>query len=313
MDLVTIDDVRAAAKRIEGVAVRTPVLPCRWADGLWLKPENLQPIGAFKIRGAVNAVGALSADQAAAGVVTHSSGNHGQALALAAAARGIPVTIVVPDTAPKVKVDAMRELGAEVLLVPPSERLSFTQKLAEESGMTLIPPFDHNDVIAGQGTIGLEILADLPDVRTVLVPIGGGGMASGVCVAIKESNPSVNVVGVEPEFAADAAESWRAGKLVQWTDEQRYRTSADGVRTNICERTFAHLSKYLDGIVTVTEAEITSTVGVLAKKAHLVAEPSGALATAAYLHHREDIPAGPAVAIVSGGNIDPAALVAALA
>jgi threonine dehydratase len=312
MDLVTIGDVHSAAKRIEGVAVRTPVLPCRWADGLWLKPESLQPIGAFKIRGAVNAVRALSDEQAAAGVVTHSSGNHGQALAYAANARGIPALVVVPDVAPKVKVDAIRELGAEVILVPGGERLSVTEKLAAEHGMTLIPPFDHPDVIAGQGTIGLEILADLPDVRTVLVPIGGGGLSAGSCVAIKETNSSVQVIGVEPELAADAAESLRVGHLVEWTDEQRYRTSADGVRTNICERTFAHLSKYLDGVVTVSEAQITSTVGVLARKANLVVEPSGALATAAFLHHRDQFRAGPTVAVITGGNIDPAALVRAL-
>ncbi|WP_313885650.1 threonine ammonia-lyase [Fodinicola feengrottensis] len=188
-----------------------------------------------------------------------------------------------------------------------------TEKLAAESGMTMIPPFDHHDVIAGQGTTGCEILADLPDVQAVLVPIGGGGLASGVAVAIKETNPAVQVIGVEPELAADAAESLRAGRLVRWTDEQRYRTSADGVRTNICERTFAHLKKYLDGVVTVSEEEITAAIGVLARKAHLVAEPSGALTTAAHLCHRAELPTGSVVAVVSGGNIEPAALLAALA
>ncbi|WP_163512651.1 threonine ammonia-lyase [Fodinicola acaciae] len=312
MELVTIDDVRAAAKRIEGVAVRTPVVPCRWAEGLWLKPENLQPIGAFKVRGATNAVGALSDEQAAKGVVTHSSGNHGQALAYAANTRGIPATIVVPDVAPRVKIDAMRALGAELILVPPAQRLTATDELVAERGMALVPPYDHNDIIAGQGTIGVEMVADLPSVRSVLVPVGGGGLASGVAVAVKALRPDVRVIGVEPALAADAADSLAAGHIVQWTDEQRYRTSADGVRTNIVERTFAHLSRYLDGIVRISEDEIMSTVRRLALEAHLVAEPSGALAPAAFLHHRSELPDGPAVAIVSGGNIEPAMLRAIL-
>lgn len=310
MDLVTIEDVRAAAKRIEGVAVRTPVVPYR--DDLWLKPENLQPIGAFKVRGATNAIGVLSDEQAAKGVITHSSGNHGQALAYAANARGIPVTIVVPDVAPEVKIAAMRALGAELVLVPPARRMSATDELAAERGIPLIPPFDHHDVIAGQGTIGLEILADLPSVKSVLVPIGGGGLASGIAVAVKALRPDVQVIGAEPELAADAADSLEAGHIVQWTNEQRYRTVADGVRTNIVERTFAHLSTYLDGIIRISEDEIMSAVRSLALDAHLVAEPSGALATAAYLHHRSELPDGPAVAIVSGGNIDPDVLRAAL-
>ncbi len=308
MDLVSLDDVLAAAKNIRGVAVRTPLLP--WLDGdeLLLKPESLQPIGAFKLRGAQHALACLPDQRRAAGVVTHSSGNHGQALAYAARAFGVPCVVVMPEVAQPVKVAATEALGAEVVLVPPAERVSRTERLVAERGLTPIPPYDHRDVIAGQGTVGLEIVEDLSEVDLVLVPVGGGGIASGVATAVKALRPSAAVVGVEPELAADARESLGAGRVVVWPVEQAYRTIADGLRAPVSELTLAHMRARLDGIVTVSDDEIRATVGRLARSARLVAEPSGAVTVAAYLYHRAELPAGRTVAVISGGNIDPALL-----
>jgi len=308
VDLVSIDDVRLAAKNIAGLAFRTPLLPAPWAGDVWLKPENLQPIGAFKVRGAAHAVAMLPPHRRAAGVVTHSSGNHGRALAYAAAAAGIACVVVMPDVAPAIKVDAVRALGAEIELVPSAQRVARVTELVAERGLEPVPPFDHPDIIAGQGTVGLEIAEDLPDVDVVLVPVGGGGLASGVATAVRALCPAATVIGVEPELAADAAESLRTGEVVIWPVEQTYRTIADGLRTNLSELTFAHLSARLDGIVTVTEDEIRSAVGTLAREAHLVVEPSGALGIAALMHRRGDLPPGRTVAVLTGGNIDPALL-----
>jgi threonine dehydratase len=299
--MITVEDVRVAARSIAGVAVRTPLLPV--GPGFWLKPENLQPVGAFKIRGAMHALSRLPAQQRAAGVIAHSSGNHGQALAYSGRVLGAPTVVVMPDVAVKAKIEAVRELGAEVVLVPPDQRESRAQELADERGLTIIPPYDHAGIIAGQGTVGLEIVEDLPDVEVVLVPVGGGGLASGVATAVKALAPTAAVVGVEPELAADAADSLRAGELRTWTTQERYRTVADGLRTALSELTFAHLRARLDGIVTVTEDEITSTVPALARLARIVAEPSGAVAPAAYLCRRDQLPQGRTVAIVSGGNV----------
>jgi threonine dehydratase len=310
MQLVTLDAVRRAAKHLAGVAVRTPLLACRSDGDLWLKPESLQPVGAFKVRGAYNAVACLPADVRARGVLTHSSGNHGQALAYAAGVFGVPCVVVMPDVAPAVKVAATRAAGAEVVMVEPAHRLRAATGLAAERGMTVIPPYDHVDVIAGQGTVGLEIVEDLPDVDVVLVPVGGGGLASGVATAVKALRPAARVIGVEPELAADARDSLAAGTLVSWPVEQTYRTIADGLRTNLSELTFAHLRERLDGIVTVSEREIAAAVGRLVRGTRIVVEPSGAVAAAARLYHRDELPAGPTVAIVSGGNIDPARLAA---
>jgi threonine dehydratase len=311
--LVNLDAIRDAAVRVAGLVVRTPLLPSPWADDLWLKPESLQPIGAFKLRGATNALYRLDAERRAAGVITHSSGNHGQALAYAGRALGVPVTVVMPDNSPTVKVEATRGFGAEVLLVPPAEREAVAFAVLGERGLTLIPPYDHVDIIAGQGTVGLEIIEDLSSVDVVVVPVGGGGLASGVASAVKALAPSVAVIGVEPVEAADAAESLAAGEVRQWPLERRIRTVADGLRTCLSELTLAHLSKHLDGIVTVTDDEILATVRTLARSAHLVAEPSGAVAPAAVLHRRDELPPGRTVAIVTGGNIDPALFASLLA
>jgi threonine dehydratase len=309
MELVGIEQIRQAAKSLAGVAVRTPLLPQLWADGdrpLWLKPENLQPVGSFKIRGAYHATAALPAAVRGRGVITHSSGNHGQAVAYAAARFGIPAVVVIPNVAPAIKVNAVRRLGAEVVLVDGGERLEATEKLASDRDLSLIPPFDHPDVIAGQGTLGLEILAELPTVEVVLVPVGGGGLASGVGVAVKAIRPQTAVYGVEPDLASDARDSLAAGRIVPYTDEQRYATMADGMRTQLSELTLAHLRANLDGILTVTEDEIRAAVGMLARDAHLVAEPSGATTFAAYRFHAAELPGGRTVAVVSGGNLDPA-------
>jgi threonine dehydratase len=302
MDLVTLRDVQAAAVRIEGIAMRTPLLP--FGEDFWLKPESLQPIGAFKIRGAANAIAALSPSA----VITHSSGNHGRALAYAAARRKIPVTVVMPDTSPKVKVDAIAALGAEIVMVPPPERLDVAQKLASERNATLIPPFDHPEVIAGQGTVGLEILEDLPsqpEADVIIVPVGGGGLISGVAAAVKALRPACRIIGVEPELAAESAESLQRDRLITWPTEKTYQTVADGVRTAPSALTFAHMREYVDDIITVSDEEILKAVGVLATQARLVVEPSGAISVAAYLYRRGFLPGGRTAAVISGGNVDP--------
>lgn len=300
--LVTVRDVHEAAERIEGIATRTPLLP--YGEKLWLKPESLQPVGSFKIRGAANAVAAL----APSAVITHSSGNHGRALAYAGKRLGIPVTVVMPDTSPPVKIDGVAGLGAEIVIVAPAQRAAAAQQLAAERDATLVPPFDHPLVIAGQGTIGLEVLTDLPDVEVILVPVGGGGLISGVTAAVKALHPATRVIGVEPELAAEAKESLERGQLTEWPTEQTYRTVADGVRTAPSALTFAHLRQYVDGIVTVSEDEILTAVRELALSAKLVAEPSGAVAFAAHLSRRDALPSGRTVALVSGGNVDPSLL-----
>jgi len=307
VNLITVEDVHAAAERIKDTAVRTPLLACGWADAdrsLWLKPENLQPVGAFKIRGAANAMARIPSSARANGVVAYSSGNHAQAVAYVAKRFGLPATIVVPENTPATKIEATRSHGAEVVVVPITDRELVAERLVAERGATLIPPFDHPDVIAGQGTIGLEIAADLPEVEAVLVPVSGGGLASGVATAIKALCPRAAVIGVEPALAGDAAESLAAGHRVRWSEEDRARTIADGLRAAPSELTFAHLKERVDTIVTVSEEEIRAAVVTLATRARLVAEPSGAVSTAAYLHRAADLPQGRTVAIVSGGNLE---------
>jgi threo-3-hydroxy-L-aspartate ammonia-lyase len=310
--MVTIDDIQAAATRIRAFAVRTPLVPALWADEdrpLWIKPENLQPIGAFKVRGAFNflgAIGHLDESVRARGVVAYSSGNHAQAVAYAAAVYGIPASIVMPEETPSIKVEATRNHGAEVVLCGAGERERVAAEVLEATGGVMVPPFDHADIIAGQGTIGLEIAQDLPAVENVLVPVSGGGLASGIGTAVKALCPQARVFGVEPELAGDTAEGLAKGRRVDWPIEDRNRTIADGLRSQPSELTFAHLQKVLDGVITVSESEIRSAVRELAAKAHLVSEPSGAVALAAY--RRGQTPPGRTVMVLSGGNIDPTAL-----
>jgi threonine dehydratase len=306
MQLVTIDDIHAAAELIRPFIVRTPLIPAGWADDhrpLWIKPESLQSIGAFKVRGAFNAIGHLDESVRTRGVVAYSSGNHAQAVAYAAAVYAIPAHIVMPEETPNIKVAATRSHGAEVVLCGPGQREKVAAEVLEETGGVLVPPFDHPDIIAGQGTIGLEIAEDLPAVENVLIPVSGGGLASGIGTAIKALCPHAQVFGVEPELAADTAEALRLGHRVDWSIEDRNRTIADGLRSQPSDLTFTHLQKVLDGVITVSENEIRSAVRELAHKAHLVSEPSGAVALAAY--RQGSTPPGRTVMILSGGNIEP--------
>lgn len=308
--LVTLADIRDAAERIAGHAVRTPLLPSPW-PGLWLKPEGLQPVGAFKIRGAMTAMSRLSPEVRARGVIAHSSGNHAQAVAYAARAFGVGAHIVIPDNAPARKIDATRALGATVELVPVERRFSRPAELAAQTGQAVIAPYDDADVISGQGTVGLEIVADATglELGSVLVPVSGGGLISGVAAAMAALLPQVKVVGVEPELAGDAAQSFRAGERLSWAPADTARTIADGLRTfQVGELPWEHIRTQVHDIITVTEEEIIDATRRLALEARLVAEPSGAVSVAGFLHHRADLPAGNAVAVVSGGNIDPAVL-----
>jgi len=308
MTLVTIEDIRAAAGRIAGRVVRTPLVPYSAAEPgrpLWLKPESLQPSGAFKLRGAFNAILQRLDEARSHGVVTHSSGNHARAVAWVARELGLRATIVMPDAAPPVKVDAVRRLGAEVVIVAPKDRDTRAFELAAEHGYVMIPPYDDAAIVAGQGTIGLEIAADLAVLDAVLVPVSGGGLIGGISAAVKALSPGTRVIGVEPELAADAAESFRAGQRVSWAPEQTYRTIADGLRTtSVGEIPWRQIQEYVDDIITVSEEEIRDGVRRLAADARLVAEPSGAVPFAAYLHHAGEIGAdGNTVAVVSGGNL----------
>jgi threonine dehydratase len=310
VQLITLSDIESAANRISGAVVRTPLLPARWADPerpLWIKPENLQAIGAFKVRGAFNAIGNLAESERAHGVVAYSSGNHAQAVAYAAAAYRTTAHIVMPRETPGVKVKATRDLGAHVVLCGPGEREKIAAELLEQTGGVLIPPFDHPDVIAGQGTIGLEIADDMPDVQNVLIPVSGGGLASGIGTAIKARCPKARVFGVEPELAGDAGEGLRSGARVDWPIADRNRTIADGLRSQPSALTFAHLQAVVDDMITVSEDEIRAAVRVLAFRAHLVSEPSGAVALAAY--RQGGTPLGATVVILSGGNLEPATLI----
>jgi threonine dehydratase len=335
-ELVSLAEIHAAADRLRGVAVRTPLVPftgAARAGTLVLKPESLQPTGAFKLRGAYNAVYAVTRDLNSCaqpeGVVAHSSGNHGFAVAYAARLLGIRAAIVVPANAPAVKTDAIESTGAELVRVEPTlaARIAATEEIARVRGYHPVAPFDDRDVIAGQGTVGLEIAEDLaagPPPAAVLVPVSGGGLVSGIAVAVKSLLPGTRVIGVEPELAADARDSLRAGTRVAWTSAQTSRTKADALRVEqVGELTFPHIQAFVDDIVTVSEDELLDAVRRLAREARLVAEPGGAAAVAAALN-RDAAALGVAagsgtpgqqasiVAVVSGGNIDPALLAAIL-
>jgi threonine dehydratase len=317
--IVTLDDIKLAQTRLRGIATRTPLVPYHHSPErpLWLKPESLQPVGSFKLRGAYNKIASLSAEERRRGVITYSSGNHAQGVAYAARALGVRAVIVMPRNAPQIKLDSTAALGAEIVLVGPgsAERHAKAEELAKEHGYVIVRPYDDEQIIAGQGTIGLEIVEDLPQVELALVPIGGGGLISGVATALKLSRPEVKVIGVEPELAADAQASFRAGRIVEFTAEQVSRTSADGLRTqSVGEINLSHIRQYVDDVVTVSEEEIVRAMRVMALNAKLVAEPSGAVTFAAFLFHGEQLPrARQHVAVISGGNVEPQALVRALA
>jgi len=310
--LVSLDHLRAAHDRIRPHVVRTPLVPFP-LEGFWLKPENLQPTGAFKLRGAFNALLSLTPDERARGVVAHSSGNHAQAVAYAAQHLGVPAVIVMPNNAPRLKLDMTRAFGAEVIVVGPAseDRARKAEEIGRARGLTSIPPYDDARIIAGAGTVGLEILEDLPDVGTVLVPVSGGGLISGVAAALKQQRPEVRVVGVEPEFAADARDSLRSGTLVTYPAEQVGQTLADGLRVqHLGSLNWAHVQAFVDDVVTVSEAELRRAARETTLRSRLVTEPSGAVTIAATLYHRAALgTTGPLVAVLSGGNLDPDLLV----
>lgn len=307
-----LDEVEAAAARIANAVRRTPLLATELGTPhapLYVKAECLQIGGSFKIRGALNAVAQLSPEQRARGVITHSSGNHAQALARAARSAGIAATIVMPEQAPLIKRAATQALGAQVVLVDIAERDAEMRRIQAESGATFISPFDDRDIIAGQGTLGLEIAADLPAVATVYVPVSGGGLISGIAAALKAKLDDVRVVGVEPELAGDLAEGFAAGQRVVWDSSLTGRTIADGLRVPaVGELNWRHITELVDDVVTVSEAEIRAAMRRVALEAKLVAEPSGAVSVAGSLRYADRFAAGPAVAVVSGGNVEPALL-----
>jgi threonine dehydratase len=307
-DLVTLDDIRAAAARVREAAVETPLLTLDLPghDGLRLKCENVQPIGAFKIRGAYNMIAQLPADRRARGVITYSSGNHGQAVAFAAKRLGAPAVIVMPTTAPKVKVEGVRSHGADVIFEGTTsvDRQKRAEAEASARGLTIVPPFDHPWIIAGQGTLGLELLEQVPDVRAVFVPVGGGGLVSGVAAAIKQSNPAVRLIGVEPAGAAKMAASLAAGRVVTL---DHTASIADGLLPLAPgQLTFAHVRAFVDEMIAVEEEEIIDATLLLFRQARIVVEPSGAASVAGVLRRTRQQGAGlgaPVVAVISGGNV----------
>ncbi|HEY6445709.1 MAG TPA: threonine/serine dehydratase [Acidobacteriaceae bacterium] len=318
--LLTLQDFRAAQARIRGVAVRTPLvrLPVAGLDAeVWIKAEGLQPIGSFKVRGAYNKIAQLSPEQRSRGVITYSSGNHAQGVAYAARAVGAKAVIVMPANAPEVKKRATAALGAEIVEVGPAsaDRKSKAEELEQQHGYVMIPPYDDDQIMAGQGTCGLEILEDLPGVDLILSPVSGGGLLSGIATAVKQSNAAVRVIGVEPELAADAQESFRAGQLITWPADKTTRTMCDGLRTqSLGERNFEHIRTYVDDIVTVTEGEIRGAMRTLLYGARLTPEPSGACAAAGILFHATELlPFRRAVVVMSGGNVEPEVLRSVLA
>jgi threonine dehydratase len=316
-NLVSLDEIQAAANRLSGIALRTPLVPLRiGADRVHVKAESLQPTGAFKLRGAYAAISALPSKQRSHGVVAHSSGNHAYAVAYAATALGVPATVVVPTNAPAVKVAAARSSGATIVTCEPSlaARTQAVQEIIEAHGLTPIPPFDHRDVIAGQGTVGLEVAADYPDVDMVVCPVGGGGLLSGIAVAIKAANPAALIIGAEPELAADARDSLRSGHRVAWPAADTARTIADSLRVEqIGELPMEHFRSLVDDIVTVSDDEIMAAMRLLATGARLVSEPGGAVAVAACMFRSGQLPRSRhRVAILSGGNVDPRLLASVL-
>jgi threonine dehydratase len=315
--LIDLETIRAAARRIANVAIRTPLIRAAFPGlsgygsdkEIRLKAESLQPIGAFKMRGAANKILQLTPAEVRRGVITYSSGNHAQAVAYAAREVGAKAVIVMPSNAPAIKRASTIALGAEVVDVGPasSERFAMAEKLVREHGYVVVPPYDDEQIIAGQGTCGLEIADEWPEVDLVLAPVSGGGLLSGVAAAIKHSLPHARVFGVEPELAGDTAESFRTGKIVTWGAELTSRTIADGLRTqSVGVRNFAHIQAFVDGVITVTESEIRAAMRAIIAATRLVPEPSGAVPVAALLFHAAELPAyRKAAAVISGGNVDP--------
>jgi threonine dehydratase len=306
--MVTFDDIRGAHDRIKGVINRTPVMTSRTLDGIvgarvFLKCENFQRVGAFKIRGALNAVGSLSDGEKKRGVITHSSGNHAQALALAARLSSVKAVVVMPKGASSVKVEATRGYGAEVIFCENSldSRIETADDLISRFGYTLVHPYDNDAVIAGAGTAALELWEQMGGMDILVSPVGGGGLVSGSAVVVKSMDRHTAVVAVEPERADDAYRSLAAGRVVGNTSPD---TIADGLRTTLCERTFAMIRQHVDSIVTVSEREIVGAMRFLWERMKLVVEPTGAVSLAGVLSDKIPVRGKRVGVIISGGNVD---------
>jgi threonine dehydratase len=305
---LNLDTIRGAHERIRAHIHRTPVLTNSWLNdacraSLFFKCENFQKIGAFKARGATNAVFALDDETARRGVATHSSGNHGAAVARAAKLRGIPAQIVMPSNSAKVKIRAVEGYGAQVVFCEPTEE-SREIKCAEvisQTGATLIHSFENEHVVAGQGTAAMELLEDISDLDVIMCPVGGGGLLSGTAIASKSMRPQIKVIAVEPENADDAAQSFRAGRRL--VTEKKF-TIADGLRTNIGEPNFAIIQQYVDDIVTVSEEAIVSAMRTIWETMKIVIEPSAAVPYAAIAEHIIDVERKRVGIILTGGNVD---------
>lgn len=311
-DRPRLAEIEAAAQRIEPYIHRTPVLTCSTFDRmlggeLFFKCENFQKAGAFKFRGACNAVFGLAEEEASRGVVTHSSGNHAGALALAGKLRGIRVDVVMPRTAPKVKQAAVAGYGAHITLCEPTleARETTTQRIIEKTGATLIHPFDDNRIIAGQGTAALELLQQVKELDLILAPVGGGGLLSGTAIAAKEMCPAIQVVACEPANADDAFRSKRAGRIMP---VERTDTIADGLLTSLGDRTFPVIRELVDEIVLVSEEEIRAALRLVMERMKIVIEPSSAVPFAAVLARKIPVTSRRVGIILSGGNIDLAAI-----
>ena len=306
---ITYGDIAAAHDRIREAAHRTPVLTSRTADAmtgarLFFKAENFQRMGAFKFRGAYNAISQFTAEQKRGGVLAFSSGNHAQAIALSARELGVPAVILMPQDAPQMKIDATRGYGAEVMLFDryQEDREALAKRLAQERGMTLIPPYDHPHVMAGQGTATKELIEDAGELDTLVVCLGGGGLLSGSAVAARALNPDIEIYGVEPAAGNDGQQSFRTGKIVHI---ETPRTIADGAQTqHLGEYTFPVIRALVDDIVTMTDEELVQTMQFFASRMKFVVEPTGCLAAAAVLQGKLDIRGKRVGIILSGGNVD---------
>lgn len=304
----TFDDIHAAARRIRPYAHRTPVLTCESLDRmigarLFLKCENFQKVGAFKFRGACNAVFSLTEEDARRGVVTHSSGNHAQALALAARLRGIRAYIVMPSNAPAVKKAAVAGYGGEITFCEPTleARETTAQRIISQTGATLVHPYNDARVIAGQGTAALELLEEVPSLEMVMAPVGGGGLLSGTAIAAKAINPNIRVFAAEPEMADDACRSLAAGRILPSVNPQ---TIADGLLTSLGELTFPIIRQHVERIVTVSEEYIILAMRTVWERAKIVIEPSAAVPVGALLERKADFSGLRIGVILSGGNVD---------
>jgi len=305
---LTLADIRTAAERIRPYAHRTPVMTCASLDEqvgaqVFMKCENLQKVGAFKFRGACNAVFSLTDEEAARGVVTHSSGNHAQAVALAARLRGIPAYIVMPENAPAVKKAAVAGYGGQITFCKPTleARETTTAKVVEQTGATVVHPYNDYRVIAGQGTAALELLEEIPDLDVIIAPVGGGGLLSGTAIAAKGLSPNIRIIAAEPEMADDAFRSLQAGQIIP---SENPKTIADGLLTSLGDKTFPIIRKHVEQIVTVSESAILSAMRFIWERPKLVIEPSAAVPVALLWERKIDLGRLRVGVILSGGNVD---------